>query len=79
MPTVTYYYQGPPQTEYDVDYVTYNTWATIWIGYVDDFYADPPPSIKASQEWQRAALDPTCLFLNAKLYQANPILNAHRP
>ncbi|KAK3940466.1 hypothetical protein QBC46DRAFT_260976 [Diplogelasinospora grovesii] len=30
--TVTYYYQGPPQTDYEVQYVTYDTWVTVYIG-----------------------------------------------
>jgi hypothetical protein len=32
--TITYIYQGAPQTDYQVQYVTYNTWITIWVGYV---------------------------------------------
>ena len=32
--TVTLYYQGPPQTDHEVHYVTYNTWVTVWVAYV---------------------------------------------
>ena len=30
--TVTVYYQGPARTDYQVQFVTYNTWATAWVG-----------------------------------------------
>ncbi|KAK3381116.1 hypothetical protein B0H63DRAFT_545490 [Podospora didyma] len=30
--TVTLYYQGPPHTDYEVNYVTYYTFATVWVG-----------------------------------------------
>jgi hypothetical protein len=30
----TVVYEGPEQTEYEVDYVTYTTWQTVWIGCV---------------------------------------------
>ncbi|KAK3905160.1 hypothetical protein C8A05DRAFT_31034 [Staphylotrichum tortipilum] len=29
--TVTLLYQGAPQTQYEVTYVTYYTWATVWV------------------------------------------------
>ncbi|CAK7212706.1 hypothetical protein SCUCBS95973_001554 [Sporothrix curviconia] len=32
VPTVTYFYQGPAQTQYQVQYQTFNTWATVWVG-----------------------------------------------
>lgn len=32
--TVTYFYQGPTHTDYEINYVTYYTWATVWVGYV---------------------------------------------
>ncbi len=34
VPTITLVYEGPPKTDYEVDYITYNTWVTIWVGYV---------------------------------------------
>jgi len=34
IPTVTVVYEGEPKTDYEVAYVTYNTWLTIWVGYV---------------------------------------------
>jgi hypothetical protein len=30
--TETHFYQGPPVTKWDVDYVTYYTFATVWYG-----------------------------------------------
>ncbi|KAK3693253.1 hypothetical protein B0T22DRAFT_532556 [Podospora appendiculata] len=30
--TTTLYYQGPAQTNYEITYVTYYTWATVWVG-----------------------------------------------
>ncbi len=32
-PTITLVYEGPPKTDYEVDYITYNTWVTI-LGWV---------------------------------------------
>ncbi|KAG7285821.1 hypothetical protein NEMBOFW57_008115 [Staphylotrichum longicolle] len=29
--TITLFYQGPPQTNYEISYVTYYTWATVWV------------------------------------------------
>jgi hypothetical protein len=30
--TITHIFQGAPHTDYRVEYVTYNTWITIWVG-----------------------------------------------
>ena len=30
--TTTVYKEQATQTAYDVDYVTYNTWVTVWVG-----------------------------------------------
>jgi hypothetical protein len=32
--TVTLFYQGPEETDYEMRYVTYYTWATVWVRYV---------------------------------------------
>lgn len=32
--TLTYFYQGPSQTQYDVQDVTLYGCATVWVGYV---------------------------------------------
>jgi hypothetical protein len=31
---VTLFYQGPARTDYEIRYVTYYTWATVWVRYV---------------------------------------------
>lgn len=30
--TETYFYQGPAHTNYEISYVTYYTYATVWVG-----------------------------------------------
>ncbi|KAM7203053.1 hypothetical protein V8F33_002401 [Rhypophila sp. PSN 637] len=30
--TTTFYAKQTEQTKYEVDYVTYNTWVTVWVG-----------------------------------------------
>ncbi len=31
---MTLFYQGAPRTDYSINYVTYYTWATVWVAYV---------------------------------------------
>ena len=32
VPSVTVVSVGPTQTAYSVQYITYNTWITVWVG-----------------------------------------------
>ncbi len=31
---MTLFYEGAPRTDYSISYVTYYTWATVWVAYV---------------------------------------------
>jgi hypothetical protein len=43
---VTLFYQGPPRTDYEIHYVTYQTWATVWVVYVPILPLNPPEQLE---------------------------------
>ena len=36
---MTLFYQGAPRTDYSINYVTYYTFATVWVAYVVPVFA----------------------------------------